>query len=345
MTRLLAARMLGFVLVFAMLAVLPQTRAQENDPRQTVVSRIDLVDADLSKAASLLTQQTGVRITVEPGFTSFKPVTLSLTNKRLGYVLNVIARASGAALRFENGAYTFGPKTNPDEPPFSIKDVHRIVTLGDSITEAGGQPGGYVWLLDKYLNALYPDQHIQVINAGISGHKSTDMEARFQRDVLDKKPDLVTINVGVNDVWHAFKGFGRGPDYPGGNGPNGVPVSVYRDKLSTMVKAAQAAGIRVVLVSPTLIYERLDSPENARLLGYVQAMQGIADQNHCGFIDLNAPFEEIITAYQRHAGRAANLLTTDGVHMNPAGNRVMAHEILLGIGVTEKELDSVKIGN
>src|SRR4051794_31980867 len=81
-------------------------------------------------------------------------------------------------------------------PPSSLKDVHRIVCLGDSITQGGEAPGGYVWLLRRYLTALYPN--IEVINAGISGHKSTDMLERFQRDVLDKKPNLVTISVGVN---------------------------------------------------------------------------------------------------------------------------------------------------
>jgi acyl-CoA thioesterase-1 len=103
--------------------------------------------------------------------------------------------------------------------------VHRIVTLGDSITEAGGQPGGYVWWMARYLRAVYPSQNIEVVNAGISGHKSTDMQARFQRDVLDKKPDLVTISVGVNDVWHAFRDFEHGVDHPKGDLPAGLPCS------------------------------------------------------------------------------------------------------------------------
>src|SRR4051794_28866505 len=83
--------------------------------------------------------------------------------------------------------------------PKGLQGVHRIVCLGDSITEQGENPGAYVWLVRHFLNDVYPQEHIEVINAGISGHKSTDMLARFQRDVLDKKPDLVTISVGVND--------------------------------------------------------------------------------------------------------------------------------------------------
>ena len=79
-----------------------------------------------------------------------------------------------------------------------------VVTLGNSITELGEGPTGYVDLMRKSLSVLYPERRIYFINAGISGHKSTDMAERFQRDVLDHQPDWVTISVGVNDVWHGF---------------------------------------------------------------------------------------------------------------------------------------------
>ena len=75
----------------------------------------------------------------------------------------------------------------------------KIVTVGDSITEAGKYPGGYVWLLQHYLSALDPDRKIEILNAGISGNKATDMQGRFQKDAIDQKRDLVMINVGVNE--------------------------------------------------------------------------------------------------------------------------------------------------
>ena len=79
-------------------------------------------------------------------------------------------------------------------PPPEIQNVlagkRKIVTVGGSITEAGKYPGGYVWLLQRYLNALYPDDRkIEIVNAGISGNKATDMQARFQKDAIDQKPD------------------------------------------------------------------------------------------------------------------------------------------------------------
>ena len=84
-------------------------------------------------------------------------------------------------------------------PPPEIQNVlagkRKIVIVGDSITEGGKYPGGYVWLLERYLSALYPDRKIEIVNAGISGNKASDMQGRFQKDAIDQKPDLVMINV------------------------------------------------------------------------------------------------------------------------------------------------------
>lgn len=226
-----------------------------------------------------------------------------------------------------------------------LKGKQRIVTLGDSITKFGGEPEGYVWLLQRYIDALYPAQKSKIFNAGISGNKSTNMQARFQRDVLSKKPDLLTINVGINDVWHAFYDFKANKTFPNGNLPGGVPLSVYREKLTQMVRTAQSAGISVVLLSPTLIYENLDGPENRRLIEYSEAMREIASQNNCLFIDLNTPFREVISTYQKHAGRMQNLLTRDGVHLNAIGNRIMAYTIVRGLGVPENEIQNLRIEN
>ncbi|MCY7384184.1 MAG: SGNH/GDSL hydrolase family protein [Microcoleus sp. CAN_BIN18] len=234
-------------------------------------------------------------------------------------------------------------------PPPEIQNVlagkRKIVTVGDSITEAGKYPGGYVWLLQRYLNALYPDRKIEIVNAGISGNKASDMQARFQKDAIDKKPDLVTINVGVNDVWHAFFDFQNSQFHPQGNLTTGVPLAEYKNKLTQMVLSAKAAGIRVVLLSPTPIREILDGPENLRLQEYVAAMREIALQNKCLFIDLNAPFREVIGTYQKHAGKTLNLLAADGVHPNQSGYRIMAFTILRGLGVPAKDIENLQVKN
>jgi len=228
------------------------------------------------------------------------------------------------------------PSAQSETAPPLLTGVHRIVCLGDSITQAGEGPGGYVWLVRHYLKDLYPDQNIETLNAGISGHKSTDMIERFQRDVLDKKPDLVTISVGVNDVWHGFY-----DNHPMGDGPRGVPIDLYHKNVESMVSQAQAAGIKVVMLSTTVIEEELGNHENAKAAKYNQVLRQIARDHHCTFVDFQRPFRALINDYRRTTGGHDNLLTVDGVHMNGSGNKVMAHTILSGLGITPATQESV----
>src|SRR5579862_8031460 len=176
--------------------------------------------------------------------------------------------------------------------PAALANVHRIVCLGDSITQVGENPGGYVWLFRHYLDAIYPQQNIEVINAGISGNKSTDMIARFQSDVLDKKPDLITISVGVNDVWHGFYN-----NHPKGDGPMGVPLDAYKENVEKMVQAALATGARVVILSATVIHEELDGPENTKATGYNAALRDIAREHHLIYVDYQKVCRDLIRDY------------------------------------------------
>ena len=96
-----------------------------------------------------------------------------------------------------------------------------IVFQGDSITDAGagkdyanlkanealGQ--GYPFLTMAALRLSEPEQDWQVYNRGISGNRIVDLYARWKRDALNLKPDILSILIGVNDTWH---------EYPGKNG-------------------------------------------------------------------------------------------------------------------------------
>ena len=203
-----------------------------------------------------------------------------------------------------------------------LQGVHRIVCLGDSITQFGDGPSGYVGLMRAYLASAYPQNAFEVLNAGVSGNTSNDELARFSRDVLQKKPDLITVSVGVNDVWHGFNA-----QFPEGGGPNGVTLGVYRANVEKMVSEAQAQGIVVVLLSPTVIGEDLNDPRNAMATGYMQALRDIARRHKCLFVDLRGPFQTYLDL-SRTTGHPDNLLTVDGVHMNDWGNRLMAATIL-----------------
>lgn len=226
---------------------------------------------------------------------------------------------------------------DPAKPTKILEGVHRVVMLGDSITQGGEGPGGYVWLVRHYLNALYPSQNIEILNAGISGHKSTDMIARFQRDVLDKKPDLLTISVGVNDVWHGFY-----DNHPNGDGPRGVKLEDYKKNVESMVSQAEKQGIKVVMLSTTVIYEDLKNRENAKVAGYNAALRDIAKRHNLTFVDFQKPFQNLIKTYRNTTGARDNLLTVDGVHMNTTGNKVMAYSILAGLGISPEDRAKVQ---
>jgi len=101
---------------------------------------------------------------------------------------------------------------SPITPPqFPVSEGQKIAFLGDSITELGVGPHGYVTLVMKGLEAN--GVKAIAIPAGRSGHKSNDMLARLDRDVISKKPEWMTLSCGVNDVWH---------------GVNGVPLDKYK---------------------------------------------------------------------------------------------------------------------
>jgi len=218
--------------------------------------------------------------------------------------------------------------------PVELKRVSRIVTLGDSITQGGGRPGGYVWLMDQYLKVLYPNRKIEVVNAGISGHKSNDMLARFQRDVLDKKPDVVTISVGINDVWHGFT-----PEHPAGYGPRRIRLEEYSRNVEAMIQAAQKAGAQVVLFTTTIFEDEPNSIRNARVANYNDAVRGLGRKYGVRVAD---QYQAFTTAWERNRSSGGGKLTSDQVHLAPAGDELMARTALLALGVTEKQLDAAR---
>ncbi len=214
-------------------------------------------------------------------------------------------------------------------PPILLKDVHRIVCLGDSITQQGEVKGGYVWIIKQYLTALYPDQKIEVINAGISGHRSNDMLARLEKDVLSKKPQLVTISVGINDVWHGFQ-----DNHPKGDGPRGILLKDFTHNVDKIVSKIVNSGSKAVVLSTTVITEEPKAIENKKLLDYNRALRQIAKKHNAIFVDLQKSFHKAINLYYDTSPAHKKVLTVDGVHLNPEGNRFMAKSILNALGVT-----------
>ena len=195
---------------------------------------------------------------------------------------------------------------------FRIEQGQTLVCLGDSITQADP---GYVSLMAALIAARYPDRAIRVLNSGIGGHKAPDMQARLARDVVAHRPDWVTINVGINDVWHGL------------DGPGGVPLDVYEPTVEAMVRTLQReTAAQVVLVTPTLIGENPGDFANQLLAGYVAAMEQVAAR--CGTLLAPAHADFLMTLNAGQAAAPDFRMTTDGVHLNTIGNARLALTIL-----------------
>src|SRR5688572_27600397 len=104
--------------------------------------------------------------------------------------------------------------TSPSARGLRLAQGSRWVAIGDSITDTGRarpvgeSPGGlgtgYVLTLDALLGAWYPARRIRLFNVGTSGHTVRDLAERWQTDVVDLKPDWLSVMIGANDVWRQF---------------------------------------------------------------------------------------------------------------------------------------------
>jgi isoamyl acetate esterase len=199
-----------------------------------------------------------------------------------------------------------------------LKKGERIIFLGDSITEGGVSPTGYVTLIKKTLNEKHKELNIEVIGAGISGNKVPDLQNRLEKDVLMKKPSLVVIYIGINDVWH------------GENDPaKGTLKDKYESGLLDIVDKIKNAGGRVVICTPTVIGEKKSGANklDSRLDEYADISRKVAKDTKSQLCDLRKAFLDYI-AKKNDEDKEKGILTSDRVHLNDAGNKLVAETIL-----------------
>ena len=199
---------------------------------------------------------------------------------------------------------------------FLLQPNQTLVCLGDSITQAAD---GYVSVMAALIAARYPERAVRVVNAGVGGNKAPDLLDRLERDVLAYRPDWVTVNVGINDVWH-------GLEVPA----NGVPLERYEIVVEQIVAWLLESGAQVILATPTVIGEEDGLAPNQQLARYAAAMEKIAVRRGTRLAPTHTGFLRAL-----RAGRAADpqfRMTTDGVHMNAIGNARMALTILETLG-------------
>jgi isoamyl acetate esterase len=197
----------------------------------------------------------------------------------------------------------------------------RIVFLGDSITQAGAGPGGYISLMRESLAGAGLDGEFELVGAGISGNKVPDLQKRLEKDVLAKSPDLVFIYIGINDVWHW--------SHPNTKAKGGTSKANFEAGLKDVIARIQRQGARVVVCTPSVIGEKGDgsNPNDKMLDEYAALSRKIAREQGLQVCDLRTAFISYLKAQNKDQA-SKGIFTTDEVHLNAAGNAFVALQML-----------------
>jgi isoamyl acetate esterase len=210
----------------------------------------------------------------------------------------------------------FAIAAEPESP--SLKKGEKIVFLGDSITAGGVSAKGYVTVIKNTLNEKHKDLGIEIIGAGVSGNKVPNLQARLEKDVLAKKPTLVVIYIGINDVWHGEK-----------DPAKGTTPDKFEAGLKEIIGKIKEGGARVVLCTPTVIGEKKDGKNSldAKLDEYAGISRKVAKDTGVPLCDLRKAFVDYL-AKNNADDKEKGVLTGDRVHLNEAGNKLVAETIL-----------------
>lgn len=189
----------------------------------------------------------------------------------------------------------------------------KVIFFGDSITELGVKPGGYVTRVDSMCRAEGKSATFDFVGTGISGNKVYDLYLRMEEDVLAKNPDVVVIYVGVNDVWHkTLLGTGTDPDK-------------FEKFYLAILKKLKEKNIKAILCTPAVVGEKTDmsNPLDGDLNRYSNIIRDLAKKNNLPLIDLRKKFIDYELA-NNPDNKEKDILTYDRVHMNAKGNQFLA---------------------
>lgn len=201
----------------------------------------------------------------------------------------------------------------------------RWVLIGDSITDCGRRDcadrigNGYVRMVRDWLLASRPVSAPEIVNQGISGNKVTDLQARWVEDVLALKPALVSIKIGINDVWHGL-----------GGKNNGTPLdkfaAVYAEILEQLKK--ELPETQIVLCEPSVIWPPAPEEGNDVLQPYIGVVRDLAEKfKATSLVPLHGAFEKARQA------RPDIAWAPDGVHPSSSGHMLIAREWLASLGL------------
>jgi lysophospholipase L1-like esterase len=199
----------------------------------------------------------------------------------------------------------------------SSQSSQRVIFFGDSITELGVKPDGYIVKIKERLEKDGKSNQYELLGAGVSGNKIYDLFLRMEDDVLRKNPAIVVVYIGVNDVWHKSL-IGTGTD-----------ADKFEKFYSAILKKLQEKNIKAILCTPAVIGEKNDcsNQQDGDLNKYSQIIRTLAARYNSPLCDLRKAFTEY-SVKNNPTNKDSGILTTDKVHLNEKGNQLVADMLL-----------------
>lgn len=204
-----------------------------------------------------------------------------------------------------------------------VRDGDSIAFVGDSNTAAGWEePSGYVRLVMRALEQ--EGVRATPLPAGVAGDTSERMRNRID-GVLARKPTWLTLSTGFNDVSPAC-GWQVG-------------FEDFKKHVTVILDKAQAADVKVIILTPTLYGEsEPDNATNRKATAYVQFLRQTAEERTLPLADLNAAHGAELARLNGDDRAPRRYLTWDGIHMGPRGNMMMAAGVLRTLGFGDDQI-------
>ena len=208
----------------------------------------------------------------------------------------------------------------------------KILFFGDSITDmcrdrnVDGYPqsfgAGYPFIVNSKLSEKNPNTHT-LINRGISGNKTVDLYARLKGDVWNLQPDVLSILIGVNDIWHEIEC------------GNGIELKRFEKTYRNIIEETkeQLPNIKIMLLEPFVLRGSATESKMDKFVEvyeYAKVVKRLAEEYELVFVPLQKRFDEDAEKY------GAETMLYDGVHPSIAGSTLIANEWLKGFIKIEK---------
>lgn len=239
----------------------------------------------------------------------------------------------GAAAAFGIGAVV-SVRAGSSNPPagLPLENGDTILFQGDSITDAGRDRmrdaeanradalgHGYPLPLAYELLRDHPDKGLKIYNRGVSGNTVPDLAARWQRDCVDLRPGVLSILIGVNDIWHKLDG-----DFDG-------TVESYRRDFTVLLESTREAlpDVRIVICEPFVLRTgAVDERWFPEFDERRRVARAVAEQAGARWVAFQSLFDAAVAE-----GIAPAYWAADGVHPTMAGHSLMARAWRQATGV------------